>query len=226
MKNKIIASYSGGKDSILALYLAMKNGYQPIRLITTYNSDRARSWFHGLTDPVLDAVSESLQIPIQKIVTTGDMYAENFVNTLLQLKESGAELCVFGDIDIDEHLQWCRDRCDDAGISALFPLWKRDRKEIVRELINAGFTARITIVNTKLLSAKFLGEILTYELLDEIERDGADVCGENGEYHTFVSDGPIFNNPINVKYGSKITENGYAILPIVSATTTATTRYN
>jgi len=215
--SKIIASYSGGKDSILALHTAIKNGYHPVHLVTTYNTDKARSWFHGLTDSVLDAVSDSLQIPIQKILTTGDLYAESFENALIPLKALGAEVCVFGDIDIDEHLQWCKDRCSNVGLKAHFPLLKRNRKEIVRELIDEGFEARITIVNTNLLDGRFLGEVLTHALLDDIEQDGADVCGENGEYHTFVSGGPLFRNPINVKYGNRITENEYAILPIISA---------
>lgn len=193
----------------------MKTGYKPIQLITTYNIDKSRSWFHGIPEAMFSNVSESLQIPIQLIRTTGEHYSNNFEKALFHAKTLGAEICVFGDIDLEDHLQWCRERCKNVGIEACFPLWKENRKKLVYEFIDEGYIANITIVNTKLLSSSFIGKVLTRPLVDQIEQNGADACGENGEYHTFVSDGPIFKNSIDLNLGNMIMENEYCILPII-----------
>lgn len=212
---KFVASYSGGKDSILAIHRAIKNGYTPVQLITTYNVDKGRSWFHGIPKNILDDVSNSLKIPIQLVQTTGELYNENFELALMNAKNLGAEVCVFGDIDLEGHLQWCSDRCKNVGIEAYFPLWQNDRKSLVYELIDEGYISTITIIDTKQLSDKFIGKVLTKDLVDEIEQSGADACGENGEYHTFTSNGPIFNTPINVVFGDKLIIDEYVILPII-----------
>jgi uncharacterized protein (TIGR00290 family) len=214
MMDKFIASYSGGKDSILALHKALNAGYQPLHLVTTYNAEKQRSWFHGLTAPVMEKISDSLQIPIEKVETNGEFYTKKFETALRQAKYLGARICVFGDIDIKAHIQWCVQRCIRAGIKPYFPLMKQNRKQLVHEFIEHGYKAHITIVNTSLLDARFLGKPLTHDLIDEIEACGCDGCGENGEYHTFVSEGPIFKCALNVSYGACISKDEYLILPI------------
>jgi len=212
---KFVASYSGGKDSILAIYRAIKLGMKPVSLIITYNTDMERSWFHGIPIDLLNEVSASLDIPIKLIKTTGKDYAANFERELKAQKENGAEVCVFGDIDIEEHLQWCRARCDAAGIEAFFPLWREERKALVNEFIESGFIANICIVDTDRLSEKYLGMTLSHETVSSIVADGADACGENGEYHTFVSNGPLFKTPVSFRYGELVREGRYAILPLM-----------
>lgn len=214
---KFVASYSGGKDSILALYRAIRMGMIPLALIITYNTDLGRSWFHGVPEPVLEQVSNSLGIPIRLIKTSGQDYGENFKRELLALKELGAEACVFGDIDIEGHLAWCSNICKEAGIDACFPLWQESREQLVQEFIAEGFTANLTVVDTARLSDKHLGMVLSEEVMSSIAAEGADVCGENGEYHTFVSDGPIFNHPVPFSYGAKIQQNNISVLPICIA---------
>jgi uncharacterized protein (TIGR00290 family) len=209
-----VASYSGGKDSILAIYRAIKLGMKPVSLIITYNVDMERSWFHGIPDELLSEVSASLDIPIKLIKTSGEDYAANFKKELKVQKENGAEICVFGDIDLEEHLQWCTARCDAAGIEAFFPLWQEDRKTLVDEFIENGFTANIIVVDTYRLSTKHLGMTLSPETVSSIISEGADACGENGEYHTFVSDGPLFKTPVSFCYGELVRKEQYAILPI------------
>jgi len=211
---KIVASYSGGKDSILAIYRALKLGMEPVSLIITYNIDMERSWFHGIPMDLLNEVSASLSIPIKLIKTSGKDYAANFEKELKAQKENGAEVCVFGDIDIEEHLQWCTTRCDTVGIEAFFPLWQEDRKVLVDEFIESGFTANITVVDTNRLSEKHLGMTLSPETVSSIVAEGADACGENGEYHTFVSNGPLFITPVSFCYGEHVKNGQYAILPI------------
>ena len=194
---KFVASYSGGKDSALAVYRAINEGLLPLSLMTAYNTDTGGSWFHGVPESLLKKVERSLGIPLTFIKTSGGQYTANFEEALAEAVRRGAEVCVFGDIDIEEHLEWCSARCENAGIIPYFPLWGGDRKELVREFIDAGFSAVITVVNTELMREGFRGEILTHEIALAIEKSGTDICGENGEYHTFVFDGPIFKEKVD-----------------------------
>jgi len=211
---KFVASYSGGKDSILAIYKAIEAGLSPLELITTYNTDAGRSWFHGLSEGLIQKVSDSLGIPITLIKTSGEKYEENFEKALSEAKDKGAEVCVFGDIDIEGHLEWCTRRCENTGLVPYFPLWKKERKKVVHEFIDAGFSALVTIIDTSRLSKDFLGQKLTKKILGEIEESGADICGENGEYHTFVYDGPIFENKIDLAIKGKVERDKYIVLDI------------
>lgn len=210
-----VLSYSGGKDSILALHRAIKSGMIPQKLIITYNTDMDRSWFHGIPEPLLNMVSHCLHIPISIIRTSGDAYQENFIHQLQAEKEQGAEICVFGDIDIKEHREWCSNVCQKSGLRPLFPLWQESREKLVREFISEGYTAHITVLDTNRLTQKHLGMILTEEVLSSIEENGADICGENGEYHTFVSNGPIFFSPVPVSFGKPQIRGNYAVLPLL-----------
>lgn len=211
---KFVASYSGGKDSTLAIYRAIKQGLVPHELFTTFNKDKELSWFHSIPRQLLSKVSAEMQIPIALIETTGEQYKENIDNYLRNAKASGAEVCVFGDIDIDEHLKWCTDRCIAAGLEAYFPLWKESRKNLVYEFVDGGFKTMITIVDTSRLSSKFAGKILSRQIAEEIEESGADMCGENGEYHTFAFDGPLFKTPVEFQTGNIINYDKYVIMPI------------
>lgn len=211
---KFVASYSGGKDSILAIYRAIKLGLKPSSLIITYNVDLERSWFHGVPKELIDEVSEALNIPIKLIETKGEDYANSFEEELKRQKESGVEVCVFGDIDIDDHLKWCTDRCIATDLEAFFPLWQEDRRSLVNEFINEGFTANITVVDTKRLSEKHLGMKLSHDAIESIVQEGADACGENGEYHTFVSNGPMFKKEVMFEYGDIVRNGQYSVLPI------------
>lgn len=211
---RFVASYSGGKDSALAVCRATEMGMVPMGLITTYNEEQDRSWFHGIPAPVLEQIGSAMGMPAALICTSGQQYRENFVKALQRQKALGAEVCVFGDIDIAEHLQWCSDVCRDAGIAPCFPLWQESREALVRESVLRGFTATVTVVDTRRLPPELLGEKLTLPLLEVIRSQGADICGENGEYHTFVSDGPIFQHPVPFMPGCVQRRGAYAVLPV------------
>lgn len=211
---KFLASYSGGKDSILALYRAVKQGHTPLFLLTTYNTDVDRSFFHGIPEKVLQSVADSLGIPLLLVKTDGPGYQAGFEEALLQAKAQGAEACVFGDIDIEEHRLWPSERCEHAGLKALFPLWGENRTNVTYEFIDSGFIADIVVVNTRLMPAEYLGRRLSRETADYIAEQGYDVCGENGEYHSFVSGGPMFNKPVDFTLGSQVQQGDYAILPV------------
>jgi len=211
---KFVASFSGGKDSTLAIYRAIKSGMIPVEFIITYNTDRGRSWFHGIPEALLSTIEESVGVAIRLIKTTGEEYGENFEKALKASKERGAEVCVFGDIDLEGHLTWCKDRCEAVEIEAYFPLWQESRKSIVHEFIDSGFKAAITIVDTNRMPDSFLGETLSKVVAKDIEKCGADICGENGEYHTFVYGGPLFKKEIEFAFGEKHSQDNYRILPV------------
>lgn len=212
---KFVASYSGGKDSTLAIYRAIKMGIIPMELITTYNMDKNRSWFHGIPEELLISASKEMNIPLSLMKTTGKDYAINFKNKLIESREKGAEICIFGDIDIEGHLEWCSEICKDAGIQPYFPLWKEDRKKLVYEFIDEGFKTIINVVDNSRMPEEFAGKILTREIAEKIEKSGADICGENGEYHTFAFHGPIFNNPVEFAIGDIVTLDNFTVAPIL-----------
>lgn len=194
---KFIMSYSCGKDSTLALYRMIKEGNIPLALLVTVNKQEKISWFHGVPKDLMNEASKSLNIPIILVETESNNYENKFNEALLKAKkELNIDSCVFGDIDLEEHRKWCTDRCSEAEIEAIFPLWKEERESLVHEFIELGFKAVIKKVNLKCMGEEFLGEILTKEIIREIKKTGSDPCGENGEYHTFVYDGPIFTYPI------------------------------
>ena len=216
---KFAASYSGGKDCTLAIYRAVKSGLIPSELITTYNTDADRSWFHGMTGGLMQNITASLGIPITFVKTSGQEYKENFEKALKKAKENGAEVCVFGDIDLEGHLEWCTARCENAGLTPYFPLWKKNRKKLVYEFIDNGFLSIITIVDASRMPEEFLGRILSRDVADAIEKSGADICGENGEYHTFAFDGPLFSKAVEFEVIEKRKQDKYTILSIDATAT-------
>ncbi len=147
----------------------------------------------------LEKVTKEIGIPLFLIETDGEDYEIQFENTLEILEKKGVKYCVFGDIDIKHHREWGEKRAENSNIKSLFPLWQENREKLVNEFISLGYKAIIKKVNLEKMGKDFLGETLTFELLEKIKATGSDVCGENGEYHTFVYDGPIFKNKIDIK---------------------------
>lgn len=211
---RFTASYSGGKDSLLAIYRAVQSGMVLQSLLITYNTDRQRSWFHGIPTEVLEEVAAAMGVPVHRICTTGEGYGRAFEEALRREKEQGAQACVFGDIDIQGHLEWGSQRCAAAGLEACFPLWQEDRLALTREGIRAGFRPRITVIDRTRLSEDFLGRLLTEETLEDLQAAGVDVCGENGECHTFVADGPLFSRAVPVQFQAPLELGDYLVLPM------------
>lgn len=197
MKNdEFVVSYSGGKDAALAFYHAVKSGMTPLAAFTAFDRESGHSWFHRFPEALLKRVGPSLGIPLEIVDTQDDRYAEDFETALIAFKSRGARSVVFGDIDIAQHREWCDRRCENAGLTAVFPLWGHDRRRLVDELIDLGFRAIITTVDTTKMNENHLGKTLSKEIVSQIAAEGADPCGENGEYHTFVYDGPLFREKI------------------------------
>ena len=144
----------------------------------------------------------------------GEEYKTAFEKTLRKWKEQGADACVFGDIDLEAHRTWCTERCEAVGLEAIFPLWLEDREALTYEFIDSGFKTVIKNVRLKDMGPEFLGEVLTKEVVERIKATGSDPCGENGEYHTFVFDGPLFKNKIQFETGKNILTETHGFLDI------------
>lgn len=208
------ASYSGGKDSALAILRAIEHGMELRSLLITFDPNEKKSWFHGIPEELLQAVEEAAGVPVHLVSTQGDDYNQAFETALKKEKEAGIEACVFGDIDIEEHLNWGKERCAAAGLLPVFPLWQENRKALAEEALEKGFVPRITVVNTRYLPASFVGRALTKRTLQDIEAAGADPCGENGEYHTFTGIGPLFSHSVPFELLPEIKQGDYVIAPL------------
>lgn len=196
-----VLSYSLGKDSIYALHTALAEGHTCVGLIVACNETSRRSFFHGADEAVRNAVSQALGLPMICTYASGDDYTIRFVEGLRRAEALGAEAVCYGDIYLNDARQWNEEAARAAGLIPMEPLWGRDPDMHTRELLRAGYKCLIKSVNTDLLPESLLGQYLTEETLNLLTFLGADPCGENGEYHTLVTDGPVFRYPLTVVTG-------------------------
>lgn len=200
-KNKdmsFLCSWSGGKDSCYAYYLALKEGLTPSVLLNVLNEYGDRSRSHGIPKAVLIAQAQALGVPIHFFEATWTDYEASFIKNLKTLKaQYQLSSAVFGDIDIESHRAWEEKVSVAAALDAKLPLWKSSRRDLVDQMIATGFEAIIVSCNNT-LGKDFLGRTIDTNLLQELEKLHIDVCGENGEYHTLVVNAPMFNQRIQV----------------------------
>ncbi len=166
---KFVLSYSGGKDSMLALYRLVSQGHQPVALLTTVNPEQNRSWFHGIPVALLEAAAHSVKIPLLLCPCAGEAYGPSIEAGLKDAAARGATAAVFGDIDIEDHRQWNRDRCSAVGLECILPLWGQDREALTREFMAQGFSALINLVQKEFLDDSFLGKTLTPAVIADIK---------------------------------------------------------
>lgn len=207
-------SWSGGKDSCLALYHAIKDGGRPECLLTMLVEDGERSRSHGLPLSLLQQQAHSLAIPLVVCSTSWSDYEATFISALHELKQQGVEVGVFGDIDIEDHRKWCERVCSAANIESYHPLWERSQPGLIDEFIRLDFKATIIAVKQGVLDRKSLGKTLDIELIKDIEDVGIDVSGEAGEYHTVVTSGPIFSSVIHLEIKEQVVRDGYYFLDV------------
>lgn len=215
MDKYCFCSWSGGKDSCLALYKSMKDGLIPKYLIIMMTEDPSRSRSHGLSSLLLKKQAEMVNIPMIMKSTSWNEYEENFIYLLKQMKADGIGYGVFGDIDLKEHLDWISKVTQKAGIIYSEPLWKMKRADVVTEFLNCGFKAKIIAGKSGIMKKEYLGMDLSIELMQKLEQEGVDGAGENGEFHTFVYDGPIFKERLQVTDDKIIEKDGYMFLDIM-----------
>lgn len=209
MDQNILCSWSGGKDSCFALMQAIDQGYIPKVLLNVLNEEGKISRSHGIPYSILQTQANEADIFLHCISSSWQEYEMRFTNELKELK-NGFNLthAVFGDIDLQEHRDWEEKVCANAGLMAVLPLWKQDRKKLVMEMLEAGIEAMIVSCNEK-MGEQFIGEMISPSLVNELEAMGIDPCGENGEYHTLVLDCPLFASPHKVSVAEKIKHEGY-----------------
>ena len=207
-------SWSGGKDSCLALHRSIQNGGKPKCLLTIMAEDGMKSRSHALPKVLLENQARSLGIPIVFRSASWEEYEDVFLSTMREFRKAGIETGVFGDIDVDSHLEWVRRVCSIADITPFHPLWKRNRRELLDEFITLGFRAIIVVLKDDKLGSEFLGKIIDSETIAELENAGVDASGELGEYHTMVTAGPIFSSNILLKTKGPIHHAGYWFLNV------------
>lgn len=205
---KIVYSWSSGKDSAMALHELMKNAdCEIVSLLTVVTKDYGRISMHGVREELLDLQAASIGLPLEKIFITkrsSDAEYESLMReALMRRKKDGVKAVAFGDIFLEDLRKYREDRLREVGIEAVFPIWKRDTRELAGSFIEAGFKAIITCVDTKVLDKKFSGRLFDRKFLSELPAN-VDPCGENGEFHSFVYDGPIFKGPVPCRTGEKV----------------------
>ncbi len=209
-----VASWSGGKDSAMAYYRATKAGGVPKRLWTMFEENEQRSKSHALPFAVVKAQAEKLGVPLMIRGASWSGYEEQFLDAMKECKEEGIAHGVFGDIDLEEHLEWVQTTCAKVGMEAVHPLWMEPRRKILEEFLAAGFVAYIVVINTKMMPAHFIGRKFTLDLMDELDALGIDSCGESGEFHTVTVDGPIFSERVPVIFSDQHERDGYVFLDV------------
>jgi diphthine-ammonia ligase len=213
---KAFVSWSGGKDCCQAAYIALRQGFQISCLFNMVNPEVGRSCSHGIATKWISLQSQAMGIPVIQEATTGDDYESIFVAGLKRLKEEGITTGVFGDIDFMPHLEWIENVCFRAGIRPLLPLWGRDQAKIARDFIDSGFKSILVAARADLLGEQWLGRTIDDAFLKDLENfnPGITPCGEAGEFHSLVTDGPMFKKSIEIKEASSIRRMDHWFLDI------------
>lgn len=206
---KVFCSWSGGKDSCLALHRAMQAGARPESLVTMMIEDGHRSRSHGLRQDVVEAQASAMELPVVMRATSWGNYEASFIDVLGALTDKDVSMGIFGDIDLQDHRDWVERVCAAVGMEAVLPLWLDNRLSVVRECIDLGIDCRIVSCKSELMGEEYLGQQLTRELAESLEQKGIDACGENGEFHTVVVNGPMFKYAIELESVGVYEHGGY-----------------
>ncbi len=221
MSKDIFLSWSGGKDSSLALYEIRKAGLHNVAaLLTTITEDYDRISMHGVRVSLLEQQAESLGLPLRKILIPKDSSNEVYEARMRALLEEGlregVDTVAFGDIFLEDLKIYRENNLARLKMSGLFPIWKRDSAELAQTFIDLGFKAVLACIDTQYLDPSFAGRQYDKDLLRDLP-PGVDPCGENGEFHSFAYDGPIFKHPIAHTIGEVVRRDRYVFCDLVPA---------
>ncbi len=199
--------WSGGKDSALCLHKVLQGREYGVKyILTTLSGEYGRISMHGVREELLDAQSKALGIPSVKVHVyegTNSEYEEKMEKALLGLKAQGIEHVIFGDIFLDDLRKYREDNLAKVGMKAVFPLWKQDTTTLLEEFIFLQFKTIICCTNDAYLGKEWAGKHIDASFVSSLP-DNVDPCGENGEYHTFCFDGPVFKMPVKVNVGETV----------------------
>jgi uncharacterized protein (TIGR00290 family) len=223
MAAKAILSWSGGKDSTMALYEIQRAGGWEIQgLLTTVTRDYDRVCMHGVRTALLEQQAAALGLPLEKVYLDAsgsqETYEAKMRVYLANCRERGIETVIFGDLFLEEVRQYRERNLAQAGMEPVFPLWGQDTRALAERFLRAGFQAIITCVDLQALTQDFVGRRYDHEFLADLPPE-ADPCGERGEFHSFVCDGPLFHTPVPFQTGrTLIRENRFAFIDLIPST--------
>jgi diphthine-ammonia ligase len=227
MKLKLAASWSGGKDSCLACYKAISAGFEVSYLLNMINKDAKRCMSHGLNARLISAQAQALLlegqamgVPMVQKEVTWDTYEKELKNAVYELKGKGVTGMVFGDMALQEHKDWIERVCAELEIKPIMPLWGGVSEQVLHEFIAEGFEAVVVSAKSDYFGPEWLGRKVDQELITELQgwekEMGIHICGESGEYHTFVTAGPLFKKRVKILQSRKVLRDGYWFLDILS----------
>jgi len=210
---KVLLCWSGGKDSAISLYEIQKDKkYEIISLLTTITDGYDRVSMHGVPRTLVEQQAHSLGLPIQEVfvskASSNEEYESKMRETLTRFKQEGVSLVVFGDVFLEGIRKYREDNLSKLGMKGIFPIWGRDTTELTRSFIALGFQAIITCIDLKVLDKRFVGRRLDERFLSELPSN-VDPGGENGEFHSFVFDGPIFKERIAYTLGESVLRDSF-----------------
>jgi uncharacterized protein (TIGR00290 family) len=217
---KAFVSWSSGKDSAFALYEAQRLGLaEVVGVLTTLNEAYGRVAMHGVRESVLDRQIAALGLPAVKVLLpnpcSNEAYAERMAHTCEHMKEQGVSHVVFGDLFLEDIRAYREKQLATVGMTGIFPLWRRDTAALARTMITSGLVAHLVCVDPRRLGREFAGRRFDTRLLDELPAQ-VDPCGENGEFHTLVSAGPMFAAPIAVSIGTVVEREGFVFADVTA----------
>jgi len=210
LRNSIF-NWSSGKDSAMALYKVLQEKHFEIKsLFTTVNGTNDRVSMHGVRTKLLDMQAENIGLPLYKLflpeMPSMEDYNHLVGEAMAGFKAQDVKCSVFGDIFLEDLKKYREEQLKQAGMEAVFPLWGRPSAELMKEYLDCGFKAIVVCVNEKYLDSSFAGRIIDQTFMDDLPA-GVDPCGENGEYHSFVFDGPVFRKPVRFTVGEVVYKN-------------------
>jgi uncharacterized protein (TIGR00290 family) len=204
------ASWSGGKDSCLASYLAMKTGMNVSHLV---HFDRPNN-LHGVDPALIRLQADLTGIPMVRRKVSQQEFEQDFKMTVSSLKKEGVKGMIFGDIYLVPHKEWVDRTCAGLGIEAVEPLWGRKTEDIIREFLGLGFETIIASCDQKLIEKEWIGRKMDDAFIDYLKARNLDVCGESGEFHTFVTAGPLFKGKIDITCSEVVARDGFWFLDV------------
>lgn len=208
LKTKTVFNWSSGKDSALALYTLLQDtNFEIVCLLTSISKQYDRISMHGVRRTLLEQQVENIGLPLVKMeipeMPSMEIYENVMQETLTALKAKGITHSAFGDIFLEDLREYREQKLAEMDLKGVFPLWKRDTATLIREFIGLGFKTVVTCVDGRLLDQSFAGRIIDEDFLRELP-ENIDPCGENGEFHTFTFDGPLFKKPVAFQKGEVV----------------------
>jgi uncharacterized protein (TIGR00290 family) len=216
---KILLSWSSGKDSAWTLHLLrQRDDVEVVGLLTTINTNFRRVAMHGTRQALLKAQANAAGLPLWEVPLpwpcSNDIYEEAMSTACNSAVQQGISAVAFGDLFLEDVRRYREDRLRGTGLEPLFPIWGRDTRQLILEMLDAGLRARIICADPSKLVGDFIGCDLNHDLLGRLPT-GVDPCGENGEFHTFTHAGPMFSQPIPIKGGETVTRDGFLFADVL-----------